>query len=76
MSKIQNALDLVENLLDGTEHIKNLLEVLGVGFYNDHNDCKDCEVSCVFILSKYIELVQQQQLETLCDLLEEMKHQI
>lgn len=73
MSKMQTALDLVEDLLDGTEHIKNLLEVLGVGFYNDHNDCKDCEVSAVFILGKYIELVQQLQLEKLCDLLEEMK---
>ena len=32
MSKMQTALDLVEELLDGTEHIKNLLEVLGVGW--------------------------------------------
>lgn len=73
MSKLQAALDLVENLLDGTEHIINLLEVLGEGFYNDHNDCKDCEVSSTVILGKYIELVQKQQLETLCDILEEMK---
>ena len=73
MSKMQTALDLVEELLDGTEHIKNLLEVLGVGFYNDHNDCKDCEVSAVIVLSAYIELVQQIKLEKLCDLLEEMK---
>lgn len=73
MSKLQAALDLVEDLLDGTEHIENLLEVLGVGFYNDRNSEKVCEVSSMFILSKYIELVQQQQLEKLCDLLEEMK---
>lgn len=73
MSKIQEALDLVENLLDGTEHIKNTIEVLGVGYYNDHNDCKDCEVSSLYILGQYIELVQEEQLMKLCDLLEEMK---
>ena len=73
MSKMQTALDLVEELLDGTEHIKNLLEVLGVGFYNDHNDCKDCEVSSLYILGQYIELVQEEQLIKLCDLLETMK---
>lgn len=73
MSKIQDALDLVENLLDGTEHIKNTIELLGVGYYNDHNDCKDCEVSSLYILGQYIELVQEEQLMKLCDLLEEMK---
>lgn len=73
MSKIQEALDLVENLLDGTEHIKNTIELLGVGYYNDHNDCKDCEVSSLYILGQYIELVQEEQLIKLCDLLEEMK---
>ncbi|MBR5317739.1 MAG: hypothetical protein IKU39_07585 [Lachnospiraceae bacterium] len=73
MSKIQEALDLVENLLDGTEHIKNTIELLGVGYYNDHNDCKDCEVSSLYILGQYIELVQEEQLMKLCDLLEEMK---
>lgn len=73
MGKIQEALDLVENLLDGTEHIKNTIELLGVGYYNDHNDCKDCEVSSLYILGQYIELVQEEQLMKLCDLLEEMK---
>lgn len=73
MSKIQDALDLVEDLLIGVEHIKNTIEVLGVGYYNDHNDCKDCEVSSLYILGQYIELVQEEQLIKLCDLLETMK---
>lgn len=73
MSKIQDALDLVEDLLIGVEHIKNTIEVLGVGYYNDHNDCKDCEVSSLYILSQYIELVQEEQLIKLCDILETMK---
>lgn len=73
MSKIHDALDLVENLLIGVEHIKNTIEVLGVGYYNDHNDCKDCEVSSLYILGQYIELVQEEQLIKLCDLLETMK---
>ena len=73
MSKIQDTLDLVEDLLIGVEHIKNTIEVLGVGYYNDHNDCKDCEVSSLYILGQYIELVQEEQLIKLCDLLETMK---
>lgn len=73
MSKIHDALDLVENLLIGVEYIKNTIEVLGEGFYNDHNDCKDCEVSSLYILGQYIELVQEEQLIKLCDLLETMK---
>ena len=73
MSKIQDALDLVEDLLIGVEHIKNTIELLGVGYYNDHNDCKDCEVSSLYILGQYIELVQEEQLIKLCDLLETMK---
>ena len=73
MSKLQTALDLVEELLEGTEHILNLLEVLGEGFYHDHNSCKECEISSLFILGKFIELVQHQKLEKLCDILEEIK---
>lgn len=68
-----DALDLVEKLLEGTEHIVNLLEILGIGFDNDHNGSKECEVSCIYILSRYIELEQQLQLEKLCDILEEIK---
>ena len=73
MTKIQEALDLTEQLLDGTEHLENVLEILGIGFLNSCNSDRQCEVSCLFIIGKYIELVQQQQLEKLCDLWEEMR---
>ena len=73
MSKIHDALDLVEDLLIGVEHIKNTIEVLGEGYNNDHNDRKDCEISSLYILGQYIELVQEEQLIKLCDILEAMK---
>lgn len=70
MNKIQSALALVEDLLIETEHLINMLEVLGVGFYNDHNDCKDCEVSSVYIMTKFIEQAIQPKLEEICDIIE------
>lgn len=73
MSKLHRAFDLVEDLVEETEHLINLLEVLSVGFYNDHNDCKDCESSSLFIISKYIELVQYRKLKDLCEILDGMR---
>ena len=55
-------------IIDWSRTDQNTVEVLGVGYYNDHNDCKDCEVSSLYILGQYIELVQEEQLVKLCDL--------
>lgn len=46
------------------ENLSDLLEVLGVGFHNDGNSNKDCEVASLYILSQYIELVQKERLKT------------
>ena len=73
MSKLHRAFDLVEDLIEDTEHLINMLEVLEMGFYNDHNDCKDCEISSLFIISKYIELVQYRKLKDLCEILDGMR---
>lgn len=70
MSKISEALDLTEQLLDGTEHVLNMLELLGVAFYNDHNNCKDCEISSVYIVDRFIEREIKPKLEELCDIIE------
>ena len=71
--KIHRAADLVEDLIIEFEHIQNLLEVLSFGFDNDHNDCKECEISSIYILSKYIDTVPNPKLLSLSDLLESMK---
>jgi len=72
-SNICGALDIVDDLLVEIDHIKNFLEILAVGFENDHNSTKECEVSCIYILSRYIDGIQNNELLCLYDTLAGMK---
>lgn len=72
-SELCRVLDLVENLQIEFEHIINLLEILGNGFLNDHNSTKECEVSSICMLSRYIEDIRDKELLNLYNTLSDIK---
>ena len=55
--------------------IKNLLKILGNSFENEHNGTKECETSCLYILSRYIDALQNNKLLSLYDTVSSMKPQ-
>ncbi len=71
--QIKDIIYEVDSLILDADNLCDFLEVLGIGFHNDHADNKDMEVSSIAIITQYIENVQKKKLENILEMLRKMK---
>lgn len=71
--QIKDVIYEVDNLILDTDNLCEFLEVLGIGFYNDHSNNKDMEVASIAIITQYIENIQKKKLENILEMLRKIK---
>ena len=71
---VLDMLDVVNDLRETAEYIIDFLDVLRLGLENDENPTNESEISCIHILRRYVEEIQNNELLRLSDALTSMSN--
>lgn len=71
---ILDMIDVVNDLREATEHIRDFLDVLRMGLENDESPTNESEISCIHVLRRYVEGIQSNELLRLSDALNSMSN--
>ena len=72
--QLRNIIYEIDSLILDADNLCEFLEVLGIGFFNDHSDNKDMEVASIAIITEYIEKIQKKKLETILEMLKKLNN--
>ena len=64
----------VDDLILDVDNFCDFLEVLGIGFYNDHADNKVMEVASIASITQYIENVIKKKLVNILEMLRDLRY--
>lgn len=71
--QIKDIIYEVDDLILDVDNFCDFLEVLGIGFHNDHADNKDMEVASIALITQYIENVTKKKLVNILEMLRKIK---
>lgn len=72
--QLRNIIYEIDSLILDADNLCEFLEVLGIGFFNDHSDNKDMEVASIAIITEYIEKIQKKKLEIILEMLKKLNN--